>query len=189
MQLVTKKQLRKKYRDLRRELTNEQVDALSLDIANQIVKLDIWSYDFYHIFLSIQKNKEVDTEMILHILQGKDKNVVVSKSNFKTKEMTHFLLTDSTKMIVNSYGIPEPEDGIPIQTDQIQVIFIPLLAFDTKGNRLGYGGGFYDRFLETAHNEVIKIGLSFFEPEDGVPTVGTDIPLDYCVTPNTVFRF
>ena len=62
----------------------------------------------------------------------------------------------------NKYGIPEPINGIQINSDIIDVVFVPLLAYDSKGNRVGYGKGFYDRFLENLGSKTIKIGLSFF---------------------------
>ena len=67
---------------------------------------------------------------------------------------------------------------------------MPLLAFDKKGNRVGYGKGFYDQFLSKCHPETIKIGVSFFESETLFSdTLSTDIQLDYCVTPTKVYNF
>ena len=69
-------------------------------------------------------------------------------------------------------------------------MFIPLLAFDNKGNRVGYGKGYYDNFLSKCTPDVIKIGLSFFEASDEITDVfESDIALDYCVTPNTIYQF
>lgn len=104
--------------------------------------------------------------------------------------MSHFLLTDNTVLKKSLYGIPEPIDGIEIAPNKIDVVFIPLLAFDNMGNRVGYGKGFYDQFLSECNPDVIKIGLSFFEPEPFIEDVNeNDIPLNYCVTPNKVFYF
>ncbi|ALJ05826.1 5-formyltetrahydrofolate cyclo-ligase [Pseudalgibacter alginicilyticus] len=187
---MTKTELRKKYKALRNNLSENQVDHLSLSIANQLLKLPVWEFSFYHIFLSIEEQKEVDTDYILNILSGKDKHIIISKSNFKTGEMTHFLLTDNTLIKKNKYNIPEPVDGIPIASDKIEVVFIPLLAFDTHGNRVGYGKGFYDCFLANCKPHTIKIGLSFFEAENEVLDVfKSDIPLDYCVTAKKIYSF
>ncbi len=185
-----KKNLRKKYKELRAKLTTEKIDDLSLDIANHLLKMPIWEKTFYHVFLSIQNQKEINTEFILHILQGKDKNIVVPKSNFENNTLMHSLLTDSTKLEVNRWGIPEPTDGIPIPESKIDVVFVPLLAFDDNGNRVGYGKGFYDKFLSQCNPETIKIGLSFFTPEKKIEGVmSTDIKLDYCVTPLKIYSF
>ncbi len=188
--LMTKSELRKKYRVLRRQLSQKQVDDYSLAISNQLLQLDIWDREFYHIFLPIEKHNEVNTEFVLNILSGKDKHIVVSKSNFEDCSMKHYLLTDATKFSVNSYGIPEPIGGIPIATEQIDVVFVPLLAYDKKGNRVGYGKGFYDRFLAECRPNVLKIGLSFFDPEDEINEVGLDdVKLDFCVTLDSHFQF
>lgn len=187
---MSKKELRRKYKNLRGRLTLDERDALSLKIANQVLNLTIWDYNYYHIFLPINRLFEINTEYILSILSGKDKNILLSKSNFSDNTMQHILLTDSTKISVNAYGIPEPEDGIEISKNKIDVVFIPLLAYDTTGNRVGYGKGFYDRFLAACKPEVIKVGLSYFDPEVSPIAVNNeDIRLDYCVLPDKILSF
>jgi len=185
-----KKKLRSKYKDLRAQLSLKDIDDKSLGIANKLLELPIWDLSFYHIFLSISEKKEVDTEPILHILQGKDKNIVLSKSNFTTHKLTNYLLTDASVIRKNEYGIPEPVEGIEIPSEKMEVVFVPLLAFDIHGNRVGYGKGFYDIFLSQCNTNVIKIGLSLFEAENEIPEIlDTDIALDYCVTPNKIYTF
>ena len=187
---MTKKELRKTYKSHRKDLSENQIEDLSLAISNQLLKLPIWDYSFYHIFLAIEEQKEVNTDYILNILSGKDKNILISKSDFETGKMTHFLLTDNMVIKKNSYNIPEPTEGIEISNDKIEVVFIPLLAFDKKGNRVGYGKGFYDRFLADCKPETVKVGLSFFEAENEITDVfESDVRLDYCVTPESVYTF
>lgn len=187
---MNKKDLRSKYKALRNQLSAEEIEDKSLAIANRLLSLDIWEKTYFHLFLTIEEQKEVDTEFILQILAGKDKEIVVSKSDFKTHEMTHYLLTDNTKFKKNEYNIPEPIDGLEVLVSKIDVVFVPLLAIDKNGNRVGYGKGFYDNFLAKCREDVIKIGLSFFEPEEIIDDVfKTDIRLDYCVTPLELITF
>ncbi|WP_344926553.1 5-formyltetrahydrofolate cyclo-ligase [Aquimarina addita] len=187
---MSKKDVRVRYKMLRSKLTDTEIEDGSVDIANNLLQLPIWKYSFYHIFLPIQKQKEINTEFILHILQGKDKNIVVSRSDFEENKMTHFLLTDNTTLVLNKWGIPEPTQGVPIADESIEVVFIPLLAFDKKGNRVGYGKGFYDTFLAKCKPDTIKIGLSFFEPEQEITEmIPRDVGLDYCATPSKVYTF
>ena len=187
---MIKKELRHKYKELRRNLSEETIEEWSLQIANQLIRLDIWQHNFYHLFLPIEIQKEVNTEYILQILAGKDKNIVLSKSDFSTREMTYFLLTENTTIKKNSYDIPEPIDGLEVPVFKIDVVFVPLLAFDENGNRVGYGKGFYDKFLAECKPEILKIGLSFFESEKVISDVlNTDIQLDLCVTPTKVYNF
>ncbi|MFD2916742.1 5-formyltetrahydrofolate cyclo-ligase [Psychroserpens luteus] len=187
---MNKFQIRTHYKTLRKELSEEQIEDFSLKIANQLLLLPIWNHEFYHIFLSITEHKEVNTDYILNILSGKDKNIIISKSDFSTREMSHFLLTDSTKIKKNEWNIPEPINGISINVEQIDVVFVPLLAFDKTGHRIGYGKGFYDKFLNNCKPETIKIGLSFFESIKQITNVfESDVRMDYCVTPKTIYEF
>ena len=187
---LNKVELRKKYKALRAQLSENQIENHSLTIANKLLELDIWQQSFYHIFLTIESYNEVNTDFILNILSGKDKNIVISKSDFKTKTLNNFLLTDSTTIKLNNYNIPEPVDGIEIKNDKIEVVFLPLLAFDQNGNRVGYGKGFYDKFLADCKPETIKIGLSFFEAETKISDVfKDDVALDYSVTPQKIYSF
>lgn len=187
---MLKKALRIHYKTLRKQLSENQLEEMSLAVANNVLTLPVWEKTYFHIFLPIEAHNEVNTEFILHLLSGKDKEIVISKSDFKTRNMTHFLLTDNTKIKKNEYNIPEPVDGIEVPAKKIEVVFIPLLAYDKLGNRVGYGKGFYDKFLSECQPETIKIGLSFFEPEEQITDVfETDVKLDYCVTPNAVFKF
>lgn len=187
---TSKSILREKYRLKREALSEEEIENLSLEIANQTLKLKIWSATYYHLFLSIAGKKEVNTEYLLQILQGRDKSVVLSKSDFSSGGMKHFLLQENTVLKTSSYGIPEPVAGIEISPELLEVIFVPLLAFDGAGHRIGYGKGFYDRFLQRCKPETVLIGLSFFGPEEElIETYPTDIPLHYCVTPTEIFSF
>ena len=188
--MKNKKELRLKSKTLRNALSENEIEEMSLAVANKILTLPIWEKTYFHIFLPITEQKEVNTEFILHLLSGKDKEIIVSKADFETRNMTHFLLTDNTRIKKNQYNIPEPIDGIEVPSNKIDVVFVPLLAFDKKGHRVGYGKGFYDKFLSECKPDVIKIGLSFFDPEELITDVFEgDVKLDYCVTPNEVHSF
>lgn len=191
---MNKKELRTKYKALRQELSLDEIEEKSLAVANKILQLDIWEKTYFHLFLTIEEQNEIHTEYILQVLAGYDKEIVVAKSNFETVEMTNYLLTDNTKFQKNEYNIFEPVDGPEASGEfpnaKIDVVFVPLLAFDKKGNRVGYGKGFYDKFLSQCNENVVKVGLSFFEAEEEIEGVFEgDIRLDYCVTPTTNYVF
>ncbi len=194
---MDKKALRSKYKVLRQSLTEEEIEDKSLAIANQLLRMDavpslrlVWNKLYYHLFLTIEEQKEINTEYILQILAGKDKEIVISKCDFATLGMTHFLLTDNTKIKKNNYNVPEPVDGLEVPDAKIDVVFVPLLAYDKQGNRVGYGKGFYDNFLSKCKPETIKIGLSLFPPEEKIKDVSeNDVKLDFCVTPEGVICF
>lgn len=185
----TKSALRNTYGAQRKALSPEQRQEQSIAIANQCLKLPVWSGQYYHLFLQSDPQAEVDTEPLLTILQSKDKEVVVPKILDAT-QLTHYLLTDSTPLRVNRWGIPEPQSGLEVSPTLLDVVFVPLFIFDLHGQRVGYGKGYYDRFLVQCKKEVIKIGLSFFEPVATIEDLNPyDIPLDYGVTPNGTFTF
>lgn len=116
---MNKKELRLKYKALRNQLSEETLEEISLTITNKILTLPIWEKSYFHIFLPIIEHKEVNTEFILHLLSGKDKEIIISKSDFETREMTHYLLTDNTKIKKNLYNIPEPVDGIEVPSKKL----------------------------------------------------------------------
>ena len=191
---MTKKEARIKYKKLRQNLSAEERDQKSCAIANQLLQLPIWDQQYFHVFLSIEEHFEVDTEYILHILAGKDKDILIAKSDFESRGMLHYLLTDGTKIRKNEYNIPEPvedSDGSgEVADSKIDVVFVPLLAFDQNGHRVGYGKGFYDRFLSKCKPDVTTIGLSFFEVEREISDLHeNDFALDYCVTPQKIYKF
>ena len=187
---MTKSEFRKIYKAKRANLSIETIDEKSLAIANQLLNLNIWRKSFYHIFLTIAEHKEINTDYILNILAGKDKHIVISKSNFETINLENFLLTDSTIIKTNHWGIPEPLDGIKIENSKIDVVFVPLLCFDEKGHRVGYGKGYYDNFLNDCKSDTIKVGLSLFEVVEKIEDVYEgDVPLNFCVTPDKIYQF
>lgn len=186
---MLKHELRIKYKNLREEINASIISDYSILLANHVLQIPIWDFFYFHIFLSIEENKEIDTLPMITLLQGKDKNVVIPKVS-SGNSMENYLLTDNTVFQKNKWHIPEPVDGIKIPENQIDVVFVPLLAFDVTGNRVGYGKGYYDTFLRKCRPETIKIGLSLFEAEDSINDIHeNDVKLDYCVTPKKVYKF
>ena len=184
----SKENLRRFFLEKRLALRITEHEQKSFDIANNCLKLPIWDFQYFHLFLPIKSKAEIDTSLILTLLQGRDKHVILPK--IKGNKLEHILLTDSTKIQINSWGIPEPDKGILIKPKQLDVIFIPLLGYDKRGYRVGYGKGFYDAFLANCKSEAIKVGLSFFKAVDQIDGVRTeDIPLDYCVSPKETLNF
>ncbi|MBT8320109.1 MAG: 5-formyltetrahydrofolate cyclo-ligase [Eudoraea sp.] len=186
---MLKREIRALYPKLRKELPQDIIKQKSLSISNQLLQLPVWDAEYFHIFLPISDKKEVDTTFIIPVLQGRDKHVIIPKVAGEG-ELAHYLLSDNTRFKNNKWNIPEPENGIPINEEQIDVVLLPLLAFDREGYRVGYGKGFYDRFLEKCRDNVIKIGLSFFPPVEKITDrEGYDVPMDYCLTPDEIYSF
>ena len=180
---------REKYKELRAQFSDRAIEEMSLQIANKTLELPIWDKTYYHLFLPIVEKKEVNTEYLMHVLQGKDKSIVIPKLNFDTGTLQHILLQENTSLKVSKYGIPEPVSGIEINPQQLEVIFVPLLTYDQTGNRIGYGKGFYDRFLAQCSSKAIFVGLSLFAPEPIITSEATDISLHFCVAPRKLYAF
>ena len=191
MKHLNKTNIRKQFLDKRNGLSQQKKDKYDITIANQLLELNIWDKQYFHLYLPIEKFNEIDTSYILHILQGRDKEVIISKTDISTLEMEHFLLTENTKIKKNQWDIPEPLSGIPVKEELLEVIFVPLLASDLSGNRIGYGKGCYDRFLSRCQPNTIKIGLSYFDPleKNSFEVEKTDIKLNYLISPNKIYSF
>ena len=186
---MNKKALRALYRQKRASIPPERQAQLSQQIVEQTLLLPIWDKRVFHSFLSIPSFGEVDTEPLIRLLQERGKTLVVSHTLMETVRMEHFRYDPSQIQADNKWHIPEPQGGIPVKSEEIEVVFVPLLAYDTKGNRVGYGKGFYDNFLAECKSETLKIGLSFFPAEPHIEDVREgDIPLDYVVTPEGIQR-
>ena len=116
--------------------------------------------------------------------------LLLPKSDLQNHTLEHIVWEEDTPLAMNEWGITEPENGEAIQPGLIDMVIIPLLAFDKAGNRIGYGKGFYDRFLAECRPDVRKIGISYFEPEEKFEEVDVfDIPLDVCLTPVKIWAF
>jgi len=180
--------LRTHYKKKRLFLTKQEVDHLSQRVCKQLDKLSIWRLKHYHIFISISKYNELDTSSIINKLKSEQKIIIVPK--ISNNELVHVAINDETEFSLNEYGIKEPNDGNQFIIENLDIIFIPLLAFDIEGHRVGYGKGYYDRFLKLTKNSTLKIGLSFFDPINKILDIDdNDVKLDYCVTPKQVHKF
>ena len=180
--------LRSHYKKKRLSLTKQEVDHLSQSVCKQLDKLNIWKLKHYHIFISISKYNELDTSFIINKLKSEKKNIIVPK--ILNNELVHIAINDQTEFSINEYGIKEPNNGNSFIIQNLDLIFIPLLAYDLEGHRVGYGKGYYDRFLKLTNKSSLKIGLSFFDPINKIQDIDdNDVKLDYCITPTQVHKF
>jgi len=187
----TKNELRQDYRQLRKQLSGDEVNDLSRKITKQ---LGIWldgqeGLTHFHLFFPITKFNEVNTFYIKQLLEQQDKTLFTSQVNRDENRLDTLQLPPDATFFLDEWGIPVPQESVRITSTKIQVVFVPLLAYDKSGHRLGFGKGFYDRFLASLDQPVLKLGLSFFAPEELIPVEPHDIPLDYCITPGQVWSF
>jgi 5-formyltetrahydrofolate cyclo-ligase len=189
--MKTKQELRSAYRQLRKSLKQEEVETKSKAINDQFLK---WlegndSVQHFHLFFPIDRFNEVNTFYIQNSLDQKRKTLYTSQVNKANTELETLKLPAEAAFFLDEWGIPVPQESIMVSPSKIEVVFVPLLAYDKTGNRVGFGKGFYDFFLGKLKPEVIKIGLSFYGPENLIQPEPHDIRLDYCITPEKVFNF
>ena len=111
-------------------------------------------------------------------------------TNLLTTNMDAMIVDENTPFNTNQLGIVEPIGGIIINPAAINIVFVPLLGFDVFGYRVGYGKGFYDRYLPKCAPNTLKIGFSYFEPIAQITDKDQfDVPLSYCVTPQHIYEF
>lgn len=193
---MQKQDLRKKYLQKRKALTETEIEGFSKKIHDWFFRsIPVHAYATIHTFLPIKRNNEIDTWLIIKTLQKDFATDIVIPKSHDDGTMSHYLLTKDTVFEENKWKIPEPISNIqaerrPHPTSSIDLVLIPLLCFDKKGYRVGYGKGYYDRFLAECRPDVMKIGISIFEPVDEISDVNEfDIKMDYCITPNRIWDF
>ncbi|MCY7352954.1 MAG: 5-formyltetrahydrofolate cyclo-ligase [Cytophagaceae bacterium] len=191
--MMTKAELRVEFRARRRQVSETEVEQLNQRLTDRFFReIDLTSVRVLHSFLSSERLREVDTFSLLRQLHASFPNIqiVVPRTDFETGQLEPVAWTPNTPLTINSFSLPEPGSGPGIDPRRIDLVLIPLLAFDTHGHRVGYGGGFYDRFLAQCHPNVGKLGLSWFGPVEKITdTRALDVPLDACLTPEKIYHF
>ena len=190
--IILKKDIvRKTYLKKRHSLPSTEFEKYSSRLIQNTIDL-IKKYELkcVHCFLPIHTKDEINTLPIIQYCWKNNIKVVVPVSNFEEGVMRNAAFNPDTKTKQTKYNITEPTDPIWIENDNIDLVITPLLAFDTKGYRVGYGKGFYDRFFASLHKDVKKIGISLFSPCEVVEDINEhDVPLTCCVTPNKNYSF
>lgn len=186
---MKKSALRKQANLLRAQLDPDAVQIISRELLAQFTQLNFNGVKVLHIFLPIREKNEPDTFLFIEWLRERhpDIKIIVPKSDFSTFLMTHHVLGDHQELQKNAFNILEPQQGEEHKGD-IDMVILPLLAFDSRGYRAGYGKGFYDRFLQGM--DTLKVGLSFFDVSEDIEDVNEhDLKLDLCITPGKLYDF
>lgn len=184
---MNKSQLRALYKSKRIRLSEVEIQEFSQKILQKLISMPIWEKSVFHVFVPIVQNHEVNTFPIIEYLHEHGKTVLVPK--VEGEKMHSCLINADTEWTIGKFNVPEPLECL--KTDlPIDVILMPMLVCDLSGNRIGYGGGYYDRFLGDINYPILKLGLNFFPPINQEFEIFTqDVPLDYCVTPEEIVSF
>jgi len=185
-----KAQARTQAKAQRQALTPEQLEAANSALTQQWTQLDLRSYQHLMVYVPMPERREPDTWRLLPGLWAQGKQIYTSVTHWEARQLELVPWEPTTTFTPNAWGIPEPASDPNLSPLLLDAVVVPLLACDIHGQRVGYGQGFYDRFLAQCRPDIFKIGLSFFEPhppfDDVLPT---DIPLDVLVTPERIVTF
>jgi len=189
---MTKQELRQLYKTKRAELHAKErlkLDDLLLIKFQQLNYSAIQTVLFYWPLVNqAEPNTHLFSGYLRHMIPGLILCYPVTDT--ASNELTAITINEDTVYHTNSLGITEPKEGAVVKPEQVDMVLVPLLACDTKGYRVGYGKGFYDRYLATCRADIVKIGLSYFEPVDQITDKSQfDVPLTYCITPQRIYEF
>ncbi len=187
---MKKDELRKIYLAKRKALSKNEYHNLSRCLCDLFFSsVDLSFIKVIHTYLPIESKQEPDTWLIIDRIRREFPHVRFSIPKIKDEKMENIFFEDLHQLEKNNWEILEPKQGVRTPIEEIDLVIVPLLAFDKLGHRVGYGKGFYDRLLSTCKPSCKKIGISFFEDvviEDLNPF---DVTLDQCITPLTVINF
>jgi 5-formyltetrahydrofolate cyclo-ligase len=189
--MAKKAELRGIYLQKRTELLPELHETMENEVIEQFFELpEFTDWQVVHIYLPLARMKEINTWKIIEKLWDEDREVVIPGISADRNSLNCYALQTNDEMVTADWGLSEPKEKRPADVNKIDAMILPLLCFDQQGYRVGYGKGYYDRFLPTIRRPIWKIGLGLFDPvlhiED---TANWDIPLDVGITPTGVYRF
>lgn len=189
---MTKAELRKLYISKRKALSEAEYLHLNRQLCeNFFMHIDLSFVRVLHCFIPITEKREVDTWLIIDRIRREFQHIRLSipRVNESTNSLENLYYEGLHQLKKNRWGILEPYQGVPTPVEKIDMVLVPLLAFDKLGNRVGYGKGYYDWFLSFGKTELQKIGLSLFDPENYIPNEPTDVLLTQCITPSVYYQF
>lgn len=189
---MTKKELRVKYKAKRIALSHTDRNKLGDLLLIQFQKLSFENVGTLLSYMPMPHTAEPDTLFFTRYLAHLIPNLQTAfpRTDFTDHSMQAVLVDEDTEFVMNEFRITEPVGDTIIASTDIDLVFVPMLIADEQGYRVGYGKGFYDRYLAQCRGDVITVGFSYFEPEAHITDRNEyDVPLQYCITPHFVYEF
>ncbi|MCW3119154.1 MAG: 5-formyltetrahydrofolate cyclo-ligase, partial [Chitinophagaceae bacterium] len=167
---MLKAEARKLYRNKRKDLSGPE-KAKSDDLL--LIQFQTVQLPFVHTLLTywpIEENHEPDTHLFTGYIEFKNPalKILYPQSDFSKNGMRAIEVNVDTAFKLSKHNIHEPVDGIVVQPAAIDLIFVPMLISDKEGYRIGYGKGFYDKYLDKCREDFIKVGFCYFDPIDKI---------------------
>lgn len=188
----TKQAFRKIYKAKRQTLGMREQHALLAAMYDYMAEIPVSSCQLAMSYKGIAQNHEVPTNIFEEWLteNWQASQFCYPKVEFGTRNMEAFIDDEDLVWEDAAFQLRQPATGTIASPTAIDVVLVPLLSFDEQGYRLGYGKGYYDNYLARCRPDTVKIGLSWFPPENRLPEIDAfDIPLNYCVTPQKLYVF
>ena len=189
---MLKKEARTIYKEKRSQLSEAERSKMDDLLLIQFQRVDLPFLQSVLSYWPIEENNEPNTHLFTEYLKFRNPDIKICYpvSDFATLSMQAVATDIDTPFEKKMLNIYEPDGGIVIPAIEIEVVFVPLLVFDKKGYRVGYGKGFYDKYLAACSDDCIKTGFCYFEPVDSIDDRHEfDVPLDLCITPHNIYVF
>lgn len=189
---MVKKQIRQEYIEKRSLLTYSEIADMDDRMFNNFRTVDLQGAQQLLSYCSVPERKEFNTKICEQLLMLENPGMKIALPKLRDDDITMDAVevNSGSILVKNRFNIPEPAEIKIVDPQLIDAVFVPLLAFDTRGFRVGYGKGFYDRYLSACAQDVVKIGFSYFEALDIIEDINEfDVPLNYCITPMRVYEF
>lgn len=189
---MLKSELRQLYKEKRKEIKKEDKSVYDLSIFSALQAMDWNHFSYIHVFLPIEHLNEPSLQIFIEWIWDNLPHIktVTSTLDAKNHNLSHHIYDRNSKVQLNTWKIPEVIGGKAVSEVEIDAVLIPMLVCDRSGNRVGYGKGFYDRFLSKCRKDIKKIGISYFEPIEKIKDVNKfDIPINMCISPHGIYDF
>lgn len=187
---MNKNLLRQQAMKMRNSLNSLEVQGKSHEISQLFLSLPLYR-EVPSILSYLSFGSEIDTTAIIKNAWLRGKRVLVPVCQTKDKTLLISELRSLNELSPGTWGIPEPKKEYlrPVSPSEIGLAIIPGLAFDSRGHRLGFGAGYYDRFLSTLPSECPKIALAYnFQIVEFIPNEAHDVPVDLIVTEKRILQ-
>lgn len=189
---MLKTNLRKIYKEKRLSISTKEKLRLDDLLLLQFQQFNFSKLQILLTYWPMAKANEPNTQLFTAYLRHTIPNLQIAYPviDVATKTMQAILINEHTIYEANTYGIYEPKQGDVVNITDIDLVFAPLLICDKFGYRVGFGKGYYDKFLADCREDAIIIGFNYFDPIDKIEDTNQfDVPLNYCITSQKIYEF
>lgn len=189
---MLKAEARKKYRQLRAALGFSEKDKYDDLLLIQFQQMQLPFMDAVLSYYPLEDRGEPNTFLLTDYLHFRNPGLRICypKTNLQDHSMEAIACHPDSIFTANAFNLPEPDHNEIVAPEALDLVFVPMLICDLHGHRVGYGKGFYDRYLQRCRPGCIKVGLSYFDPVNHIEDKGQhDVPLNFCITPHRTYVF